>query len=190
MATVNSYDGIMPSPVKTSSAEIVSVAWRLLEAEGLPSLTMQNVAAQVGVRAPSLYKHVENRGELIRLVAEAALRDLLERLTGATSLAGLAETLRAFGYEHPGAFQLVMAPGAGVPVARREATEAAAQPILDATRAVCGDAKALDAARTLTAWATGFILMETRGGFRLEGDIDQAWRFGLERTIDAITRPE
>ncbi|WP_433133439.1 TetR-like C-terminal domain-containing protein [Micromonospora sp. CA-240977] len=51
---------------------------------------------------------------------------------------------------------------------------------------LAGEAHALDAARTLTAWANGFISMELAGAFKLGGDIDKAYEFGIARLADAL----
>ena len=59
----------MPTPDRTSLAEIVEAGRELLERDGIQGLTMQAVATQVGVRAPSLYKRVSNRDALVALVA-------------------------------------------------------------------------------------------------------------------------
>lgn len=189
MATVNSYTGVMPTPEKTSLNAIVLAARELLERDGLTGLTMQSVARRVGVRAPSLYKRVSSRDDLIRLAAEASLADLTGRLDSAASVLELANGLREFAHECPAAFQLIMTPGAGVPVARPEFGVAASEPILRLAGALAGKEHALEAARTLTAWASGFISMELNGGFNLGGNIDQAWQFGVKSIIDAITNP-
>jgi AcrR family transcriptional regulator len=186
---VNSYTRFMPTPDRTSLSRIVDAACDLLETEGLAGLTMQAVASRVGVRAPSLYKRVESRDELIRLVAESTLAALGHRLDPATTLVQLANAFRAFGRERPVAFQLIMTPGSGVPVARTEFGAAASEPTLRLARALAGDEHALDAARTLTAWATGFIAMELNGNFRLGGDVDAAWSFGVDRLVAAISLP-
>ena len=44
---------------------------------------------------------------------------------------------------------------------------------------------ALDAARLVTAWATGFVNMELSGSFRFDGDLDRAFEYGLERLLRA-----
>ena len=88
-------------------------ARELLESDGLAALTMQAVALRVGVRAPSLYKRVQSRDDLIRLVAEASLTELADRLNSAPNPVELANRFRAFGHERPAAFQLIMTPGAG-----------------------------------------------------------------------------
>ncbi|TVT52064.1 helix-turn-helix transcriptional regulator, partial [Amycolatopsis rhizosphaerae] len=70
----------MPTPERTSQEEIVKAARDILERHGPAQLTMQAVAERVGVRAPSLYKRVRNRDDLVRLVTEATVRDLGEEL--------------------------------------------------------------------------------------------------------------
>lgn len=186
MATVNSYTLNMPTPEKTSVDEIVSAARVLLEQDGLAGLTMQAVAHRVGVRAPSLYKRVQSRDRLIQLVAEATLTELAARLDASASFALIADSYRAFSQERPAAFHLVMMPGAGVPVAGTEFGAAASAPLLALARELAGDDHALEAARTLTAWATGFISMELNGSFRLGGDVEDAWKFGLTRIVESI----
>lgn len=176
----------MPTPEKTSLAEIVRVARDILEVRSLTGLTMQAVAEQVGVRSPSLYKRVEGRDGLIRLVAEATLTELTERLRAATSLEDLAGRFRAFGHECPAAFQLVATPGPGVPVARHEFGAAASEPVLRWTGSIAGEAQALEAARTFTAWGVGFVSMELNHGFNLGGDVDQAWEFGVSAILAGI----
>ena len=187
MATVNSYTEIMPTPDRTSIAAIVQAGRDILEQDGLAALTMQSVALRVGVRAPSLYKRVDGRDALIQLIAEATLTELAERLDSAGTGFQLADSFRAFGHERAAAFQLVMAPGAGIPVARPEFGVAASAAILRLAERLAGPDHALEAARTLTAWAVGFIGMELNGGFNLGGDVDDAWRFGVARIFEAIT---
>lgn len=187
MARVNSYTQVMPTPERTSVDAIVKAASDLLELHGLALLSMQAVAERVGVRAPSLYKRVRNRDELVRLVAESSLVNLAHRLSEADDVFELAAAFRTFSHEHPAAFQLIMTPGVGVAVARPEFGEAAAGPVLRVAERLSGPEHALEAARTITAWASGFISMELNGGFNLGGSVDDAWRFGLTSIVRAIS---
>lgn len=177
----------MPTPDRTSLDAIVSAARDLLEEDGLAGVTMQAVATRVGVRAPSLYKRVQSREELIRLVAEATLRELTERVDDARTAADVLARFREFGKERPAAFQLVMTPGPGIPVADRELSAASSAALIRTATDLAGEADALEAARTLTAWATGFISMELNGSFRLGGDVDRAWSYGVERLVTALS---
>jgi hypothetical protein len=53
-----------------------------------------------------------------------------------------------------------------------------------------GPQHALPAARMIVAWANGFITMELAGAFRLGGDVEEAWHFGLNRILTAVRAPE
>ncbi|GAA4235376.1 TetR/AcrR family transcriptional regulator [Actinomadura meridiana] len=165
----------MPTPEKTSFAEIVAAGRDLLEVGGQRQLTMQSVAERVGVRAPSLYKHVSNRAALLAAVAEATIDDLAVRLESADgSIEGMARGYRQFAQSWPEGFRLMLAAEAPPETLAR-----AAAPVLRASRELVGDEEALEAARLVTAWATGFIEMELNGSFRLGGDVDRAFEYGL-----------
>jgi len=181
----------MPAPERTSLEAIVSAARALLEAEGLAGVTMQAVADRVGVRAPSLYKRVRNRDELIGLVVESTMRDLGDAVDAAAdgeprgALARAARAVRAFAHERPAGFRLVFAPGHDV-VLDPDVLGRSSVTVLRLAAELAGDAHALDAARTITAWVNGFVGMELAGAFRLGGDVDEAFEYGLDRVVAAI----
>ena len=172
----------MPSPVRTTNEEVVAAARVLLEESGPAGLTMQAVAERVGVRAPSLYKRFRDRDALLVAVAQATIDELAERFEAeGLDLAGLARAYRTFARERPEAFRLVF-----TSAAPQEALERSSAPVIRAAAAAAGDEHALDAARLFTAWATGFLQMELAGAFRLGGDVDEAFAYGLERIVAGI----
>ncbi|WP_336206985.1 TetR/AcrR family transcriptional regulator [Nonomuraea sp. LPB2021202275-12-8] len=165
----------MPTPEKTSFNRIVAAGRDLLEAGGQQGLTMQSVAERVGVRSPSLYKHVGNRAALLTAVAEATIDDMVARLNSTDgSLEGLAHGFRQFAHSWPEGFRLMLSADAPP-----EALARLAAPVLHVSRELVGERDALEAARLVTAWATGFIEMELIGAFRLGGDVDRAFEYGL-----------
>jgi len=172
----------MPTPERTSLTDIVAAGRDLLEAGGPSRLTMQAVAERVGVRAPSLYKRVRDRDALLGLVAAATVEELGERLAAADpTVAGLALAFRTFAHERPEGFRLMQTVGA-----EPAALERASAPVLRVAADLVGPAQALDAARLVTAWATGFLTMELAGAFRLGGDVAQAFEFGVARLTAAL----
>lgn len=193
MATRNSYTDDMPTPDRTSLPEIVAAGAELLESEGLAAVTMAAVAARVGVRPPSLYKRVRSRDELVGLIAAGAVEDLRSRLASGepddvdprARLERLAVALRGFAHARPAAYRLVFSPGE----LRLESEQlaSAAAPLFDVVGELAGPDHALEAARTVTAWATGFIAMELGGAFRMGGDVDAAFAYGVDRLATAIT---
>ncbi len=167
----------MPTPDRTSLAAIVEAGRALLDQGGPARVTMQAVAERVGVRAPSLYKRVRDRDALLALVASATADDLGARLEASDgTMAGLARTFRAFAHRHPEGFRLMFSVAGGA-----EAMDRASAPLLRAASDAVGPDRALEEARLLTAWATGFVSMELAGVFRMGGDIDEAFEYGLGR---------
>jgi AcrR family transcriptional regulator len=154
---------------------------------------MQRLAKAVGVKAPSLYKHVDGRDHLIRLIAEDVVADLIVALDDAVAgvdpgedLAALAHALRDFAHANPEAYGLLFS---RLPEEQRPDAvlmEQGVAALLRTTGALAGSADALEAARTVTAWGHGFITMELAGAFRMGGDVDHAFQFGLDRLVTVL----
>lgn len=173
----------MPTPERTSVDEIVAAGREILEATGPAGLTMQAVATRVGVRAPSLYKRIRDRDALLAAVATASIEALTERLDAAgDDLTALAHAYRGFAHAHPEGFRLMF-----TAAAPHDALDRSAAPLIRAASALVGEDDALDAARLFTAWATGFLQMELSGAFRLGGDVDRAFEYGLRRLNAGLT---
>jgi AcrR family transcriptional regulator len=183
----------MPTPARTSLEQIVKAGRDIVETDGIDGLTMQSVAARVGVRAPSLYKRLHGRNELLRLVANDAAAELTRDLESAADgkdarrdLASLASTFRRFAHANPGAYSLIFAPLPDDARADAGWSVRASAPVIDTTERLAGTDHALEAARTVVAWANGFIAMELAGAFRLGGDVDRAFDYGIDRLGVAI----
>lgn len=183
----------MPAIAKTSDEAVVKAARKLLEKRGAAALTMQAVADAVGVRAPSLYKRFPDRDALLDATAEhsaAELRDLIaaadEAPSAKAALTEMARAYRAFARKKPQSYGLLFADrsaAAGPTVAVRAAAVA---PVLARLAPLVGDKKVLHAARLLTAWLHGFVSMELAGAFKLGGDLDEAFEYGLKTLLDAV----
>ncbi len=152
-ATVNSRGGRMPAPSARRSTRSSRPGAASSRSDGLDGLTMQAVAARVGVKAPSLYKRVRDREALIGLVATAVAEDLGTRLAVAEpTVPGLARAFRTFARSARGL------PADDVDAA---ADPAGARTFQRASSSSRWRAR-LDAARLVTAWAVGFLTMELR----------------------------
>jgi AcrR family transcriptional regulator len=183
----------MPTPDRTSLDEIIQAGRDILESAGIARLTMQAVADRVGVRPPSLYKRVRSRDDLVGLIAEATVQDLGERLgtVGSSAdprrdLAELARAFRAFAHARPAGYQLIFAPRPDIARPSLDSLTRATAPVMRVAANLAGEQHVLEAARTITAWANGFISMELAGAFKLGGDIDRAFEFGIACLADAL----
>jgi AcrR family transcriptional regulator len=179
-----------PAPARTSHEAIVAAARRILETDGLPAVTMRAVAEAVGVQAPSLYKRVSDHASLLRAVSDSVVSDLSRTLAGAedtddprADLRSVALEYRAFVVRNPNGYRLIFA---DLPAdASTDPADLAAMglPIVRATGRLVGEAQALESARTVVAWAHGFVSMELAGAFRLGGDLDGAYAFGIDAIL-------
>jgi AcrR family transcriptional regulator len=183
----------MPAHPQTSTTAIVAAGRRLLEERGVDALTMRDVANAVGIRAPSLYKHFHSRSDLFRVILEDVADELTAVLDAAASsgdpvadLRAMTAAYRGFAHSNPVAYTLMFTPPA-IPGATERSVRSSAT-LLRLVAEVAGPGQALPAARMLVAWAHGFITMELAGAFRLGGDMEQAWDFGLDRVLAAIGR--
>ena len=158
--------------------EIVAAAGELLEREGAEALSMRRLADRLGIRAPSIYKHVSGKEEL-----EAALvSDGFEALAAAFEEAvrdadePLVELARAprrspLGRPHPD--RLITARPLPRARLRPGVEERAALPLVQAAG---GDP---DRARAAWAFAHGMVVLELNGRFPPDADLDAAWEQGV-----------
>ena len=159
-----------------SRAAVVETAARLADRDGYDALTLGAVAAEAGVRPPSLYNHVDGLAGLAELGER--LRDAAVGRAGDDALHALAAGYRAYAREHPGVYgALQRAPEPG-----DDDLAAAGARLLEPVFAVLrgfgleGDA-AIHAARALRSAMHGFVELERVGGFGIDLDVDESYRF-------------
>jgi AcrR family transcriptional regulator len=154
--------------------EILDVAVTVLEEDGIDALTMRELASRMGIRAPSLYKHVQDKDDIIGGLQERALVDMARHLSGAEpGLVGLAGAYRSWAAAHPRLYEVAIRR----PLARDRLAPgveaAAAAPIV----AAAGGDEHL--ARALWALAHGLVDLELSERFPPGADLDATWRTAL-----------
>jgi AcrR family transcriptional regulator len=63
-------------PLTPRARQIVQVARQLLEQEGGQALAMRRLADRLGIRAPSLYKHLPDKAALEAAIIATGLEDI------------------------------------------------------------------------------------------------------------------
>ena len=150
---------------------------------GLTNLTLAAVAVRLGVRLPSLYKHVDGMDALQRLVAIRAKTELAAVLgqaavgkAGTDALVAMSGACRAWAQAHPGRYAATVRapePADAEHTAASNAIISVAFAVLAGYNLVGDDA--VDAVRALRATLHGFITLEQAGGFGLPADVDRSF---------------
>jgi AcrR family transcriptional regulator len=162
-------------------AQIVAAARRLLEQDGPEALSMRNVAAEIGIRAPSLYEHVADKRALESAIIAAGLHDQGVALRsgvaadgGGDPLTALAQAWRRWAHAHPHVYGLIYARD----LDRSDATVADAELFAGAPlRELCGGD--LVTARVIWAYAHGMVNLELTDRFPPGTDVEALWVRGL-----------
>ena len=151
--------------------EILGAARELLAREGVEALTVGRLAAVLGIKPPSLYKHFAGKRELESHLIADGLREHAEALEASSGdLASIAAAYRAFALANPQLYRLMTER----PLPREDLPEGlearAAAPLI---AAVGGDP---DLARAAWAYAHGMVGLELAGRFPPDADLAAAWR--------------
>ena len=179
----------MPRPGLTR-ASVTEAGAALVDEIGFDQLSMGVLADRLGVKTPSLYKHVANQADLAHAIAVLAMGEVADAIgdaiqgrAGRDALVAGADAMRTFVREHPG----------------RYAAANAAQllgpddPLLPASERVMASWAAMlhgyhlpadqeiHALRMLRSILHGFATLEADGGFQINADIDDSftWMLGF-----------
>jgi AcrR family transcriptional regulator len=172
--------GLSPAVVARAAAE-------LIDRDGPAALTLAGVADSLGVRSPSLYKHVDGLAGLERLVALDGLGQLVESCrtallgrSGADGLRAMSEAYRAFAVAHPGVYPLTQVARPGD--AEFQATTGRLMEAVAALLAGFGvpEAELIHATRMVRCTLHGFAMLEAQAGFGLAVDVDQSFDWLLD----------
>lgn len=184
-----------------TTLRVVEEAENVADEVGLTNLTLAAVAPRLGVRMPSLYKHVAGMEALRRLLsirAKHELADVFARAAagkaGPQALTAILQAGRAWATAHPGRYAAtVRAPDP----ADNEDVEASNAILRIALAALTGyrlaGDDAIDAVRALRATLHGFITLEQAGGFGLPNDVNRSFdrvTVALAQTFAAWPPPE
>jgi AcrR family transcriptional regulator len=154
-------------------------ARELIEAEGLEQLSLSRLATALNVKAPSLYRYFEGKGDLLWAVNEVTQRALIAEIhqaiaqtaTPSQRVMAMAQAYRAFGHRFPVTFGLLYANNSADLRPDAAESEQLALPLQRVMAEVAGEADSLAALRGAMALAHGYVILELNGQFRRGGDL-------------------
>jgi AcrR family transcriptional regulator len=177
----------MPYPAQVDQEAIIASARQLIELEGVSRLSLGRLAAELEIKAPSLYHHVRNKADLLRMVNLATLQTLFVEIDkalagGPADPAGkiqkLAGAYRAFAHDNPRTYMLAFSSDDEA----RPDEALLVQMILPVQKLmaeIAGEAQSLTALRGLLALIHGFVVLEINQQLRRGGNLDAAYQESL-----------
>ncbi|MBM4336858.1 MAG: TetR family transcriptional regulator [Deltaproteobacteria bacterium] len=175
-----------PGPTRRplTTERVVAAALRLIDRDGVESLSMRRLGALLRVEAMSLYKHVPDKSALVDGVIARVLAELAPPDPAApwdARLRHVANEFRRVALAHPHVFPLLATrvPKIAVGFAPIEAMLAAFR------SAGLGDAQVLAHFWSFLAYLTGALLTETAA---LTGDAEAS--FTVPESLDPASFPE
>ncbi len=75
-------------------AEILAAAWELVRRDGIAGLSLRDLAAGAGMRAPSLYTYFRSKNALFDAMFAEGMRQFAEQILGSPPGRTAAEALR------------------------------------------------------------------------------------------------
>ncbi|WP_458040778.1 MULTISPECIES: TetR/AcrR family transcriptional regulator [Bacteria] len=162
---------------------VVEEAASLADEVGLSRLTLAALADRLGVRQPSLYKHMDSMAGLLRsisLQSKKELGDVLARAavgrSGADAIHAMSHAYRDWALKHPARYEASNMMPTADDAESAAASLASIQIIADVLAAyeLEGD-DAVDAIRAFRSTLHGFVSLEAQGGFALPTSIDRSF---------------
>jgi AcrR family transcriptional regulator len=156
----------------------------LADEVGFAQLSMGLLAERLGVKTPSLYKHVDSLADLIHRIAVLAatelgdaLGDAIQGRAGRDALIAAAQAMRTYVKDHPGRYA---AGNAAQPAGPEDPLTTAITRMLGSFSAVLrgyqlDPADQIHALRMLRSTLHGFATLEVEGGFRFDTDINDSF---------------
>ncbi|MGV8840807.1 MAG: WHG domain-containing protein [Bauldia sp.] len=162
---------------------VVEAAAVLADERGMNAVTLAALAARLGVKPPSLYKHVEGLEAIHRAVALKGLRELNSRIIHAAvglsrddALVALAGAYWRFSIDHPGLYAatLRVSPSDSAEVdAACSIFVGVVSTVLEGYGVV--DAEALHAIRAVRAIVHGFVSLDSNGSFGTSANVEESF---------------
>lgn len=166
------------------TAAVVAAGAAVADEIGFAELTMARLAERLGVRSPSLYKHVVGQEDLNRRIAALALTEAgdaigaaIQGRAGRDALAAAARALRGFVLEHPGRYAATVG---AAPAGPEDPIALSAIRSLQPFEAVLrgydiAPEDMTHALRALRSVFHGFATLQATGGFQWATDVDTSF---------------
>lgn len=174
---------------RLTAAVVTEAGADLVDEVGFAQLSMGLLAERLGVKTPSLYKHVTSQADLAHRIAVLAMGELADAIRDATqgragrdALVAGARAMRTFVTQHPGRYA---AGNAARLTGPDDPLHGAVERVFASWTAMLrgyhlAPADEIHAMRMLRSMLHGFATLEAEGGFQVDASTDESFTWILD----------
>lgn len=173
---------------------ILKTAADLADAEGIANVTLKALAEKLGVKPPSLYKHINGLEDLNKALMLYGWKSLEKKVTRAAVGKSKEDAIRAIFYayrdyvkEHPGVFEAMQWYNMYQSEENLQATEEIVAVLFQVLSAYdLQEEQKVHIVRMFRVFLQGFLMVEIHGGFGNPVSITESFDFSLEILLNGI----
>ena len=178
-----------------SKQSIIDTTIKIADMKGLSNVTLKELAAELGVKSPSLYKHFP--GGLNEIYEQVMVfswhsidREIMRSAVGKSkdeAIKAMCYAFRNFAVQHPGAFEVLQWHNSYTSDLNKQATKdiiASLNQVLEAYKMT--ETQKLHILRFLRGFVQGFSTIEVHAGFGDPVSIDDSFEFAIGIIINGI----
>jgi AcrR family transcriptional regulator len=182
----------MPYPAKTDLDAVIAAAHGLIERDGIDQLSLTTLAAELGVKPPSLYRHVDSKSALVRAINMRTFGDLSATFATALQQVGdgpearlwaLFRAHRAFAHANPATYTLAFSSSGPGERGDEQQLTLSILPVQAIMAEISGEAHSLAALRGALALVHGFVMLELNNQLQRGGDLTEAFEASVAAYI-------
>jgi AcrR family transcriptional regulator len=179
----------MPYPAQTDRESIVKMARDAIEQDGIEELSLARLASKLGIKPPSLYRHIPNKSALLQAVVVFTFQQLFQAYEVEIQASGgdakeqlmtIFRTHRSFAHANPETYVLAFTTTLPEQRANEQMLERLVLPIQELMATLAGSEKSLSALRGALSLIHGFVMLELNNQFRRGGDLTEAFEASIE----------
>jgi AcrR family transcriptional regulator len=173
----------MPYPSQINAETILKVARDMIRTNGVEKLSLNKLAAAMGVKAPSLYRYYSSKAVLLRSVNEDTIIRLFSNLNSVLELPisptdqilEAARRYRHFAHDNASVYGMLFTNTIDDLHLDPDTNVRLVLPYQNLMASICGEQNALAALRGFLALMHGFVMLELAEQLRRGGDLTVAY---------------
>jgi len=186
----------MAYPARIDPQLLIDESEKMIEASGLGAFSLGKLAAKMGVKTPSLYRHIGNKDKLLADVSMQTARKMFAAMEAAQEatakpeeqLLQLAVAQWHFAHDFPHTYALLFAAKPDSQRPDPKELERMVLPIQALVVELSGEEHALSELRGLVALIHGFIMLDLNGSLRRGGDLFEAFRHSIGKYVQGCQK--